>query len=351
MKLLSKNFKEGSVKLQIMSKDDLWYLSQLCDQGDIVKGRTERKVKLGTSEDRKSTAVKKTIFLSITVEKVEFHKYSGSLRIAGKVNEANEDVPAGSYHTFDVEEGTVLTLIKEKWLGYQLERLSEAAKPAQPKIMLIIFDREEVYFALLTAYGHEMLTEFKTDVEKKAMPEKVKSTFYKDIAQKAAEYDAKYGLNKIILASPAFWKEYLLKELPENLRGKSLLATCNSVGMQAISEVLSRPEVATALKDDRIVKESNLVDELLCEIKKEGKAAYGQRMVQDAAMAGAISRLLLADSLIQSTREDGSYPKIEYILKTVDSAKGEITIVSSDHDAGKKLSGIGGIAALLRYKL
>ena len=39
------------------------------------------------------------------------------------------------------------------------------------------------------------------------------------------------------------------------------------------------------------------------------------------------------------------------LAKLVDKNKGEISIVSEDHDAGKKLHGLGGIGAILRYKL
>jgi len=31
--------------------------------------------------------------------------------------------------------------------------------------------------------------------------------------------------------------------------------------------------------------------------------------------------------------------------------KGKITVISSEHDGGQKLAGLGGIGALLRYKL
>ena len=39
------------------------------------------------------------------------------------------------------------------------------------------------------------------------------------------------------------------------------------------------------------------------------------------------------------------------MIKTVDSEKGDIPIINSKNDAGKKLDGLGGIAAILRYKL
>ena len=38
-------------------------------------------------------------------------------------------------------------------------------------------------------------------------------------------------------------------------------------------------------------------------------------------------------------------------MRNVDKSKGDIMIISSEHEAGKKLNGLGGIAAILRYKL
>ena len=39
MKKLGGDFKKGSVKLKVESLDDLWYLSQIIDIGDLVRVR------------------------------------------------------------------------------------------------------------------------------------------------------------------------------------------------------------------------------------------------------------------------------------------------------------------------
>jgi protein pelota len=51
------------------------------------------------------------------------------------------------------------------------------------------------------------------------------------------------------------------------------------------------------------------------------------------------------------SREKGEYEEIEKLIDAVESAKGDVHIISSEHEAGSKLSGLGGIAALLRYKI
>ena len=51
------------------------------------------------------------------------------------------------------------------------------------------------------------------------------------------------------------------------------MATCSSVDKTGINEVLKRPEIKEALKQDRITKEISLVEELLAEISKNTKVS------------------------------------------------------------------------------
>jgi len=154
------------------------------------------------------------------------------------------------------------------------------------------------------------------------------------------------------LASPAFFKEDLYKKISEqHLRKKIVLATCSSVKEDAVSEVLKRSEVQEVLKQDRITKEENLIEALLKEIAMNEKAVYSLKETENAVNAGAVSELLITDNFIQKKRQENKFGKIDFLMRTVDSMKGKIHIISSDFDAGKKLDGLGGIAALLRYKL
>ena len=42
---------------------------------------------------------------------------------------------------------------------------------------------------------------------------------------------------------------------------------------------------------------------------------------------------------------------LDELMKKTEEMKGKIYLISSDHEGGKKLDGLGGIAAILRYKL
>ncbi len=353
MKILKKDFDKGFVKLKVEDVDDLWYLSHIIDSGDYVKGETFRKIKIGESDSRNMKVIKRKIFVKINVEKIEFHKYSDILRVSGKITEGPEDISLGSYHTFNIESQSIFSLEKEEFLGFQKEKLDEACKPKTFGVLLCVFDREEAVFALMKNYGYEVLTELKGDVQKKADPESVESNrFYKDIIKAMKDYVQRYNINKIVVGSPAFWKEYLLKEIDEDeLKQKIITASCNNIGKNGLDELVKRPEVVSALKDDRVVKETGFVEELLKEIKKDGPVVYGFNETKNAVDSGAVKELLISDALIMKLRQNDDYEKLDSLMKSANRLKADIHIISSENDAGKKLEGLGGIGAILRFKI
>lgn len=350
MKIL--HFQKNDAKVIVETLDDLWHLSNVIDFGDHVEGRTFRKIKLGGSEDRTQKIVKKPVFLSIAVEKVEFHKYSDILRVSGKVLEGKDDIPKGSYHTLNVEEGTTITIIKPEWFRYQRQKLEEASKEKKPDTLICVFDREEAYIALMKKYGFEIIAELKGTVAKKADVQQPIKNFYAEIIHSLQEYVGRYDINNIILASPAFWKDELMKHLKdEDLKKRIVFATCSSCDKSAINEVLKRPEVQTVLQQDKISSEIMVVEELLSEISKQGAATYGIDETETAANAGAVKSLLVTDHLIQKTRQEATFKRINTIMKIADRTESKIFIISSEHDGGRKLDGLGGIGAILRYKM
>lgn len=355
MKIIYKNLKKGELKVKIESLDDLWYLSHVIDPNDLITSRTIRKIKIGKEEDRKTNITKKPVTLTIKVEGIEFHKYSDSLRISGKIIHAPEDVQKGDYHTIGLEENSILLIKKEKWLDFQLKRINEASEALTYKILICTLDREEASFALLKKYGYDDLGELQGNVQKKGDEIKKieEKEFYSEIIKKLKDYSSRYKVDNIIIASPAFWKEELLKEIEKKspeLKQKITLATCNTTGKNAINEILKRGEVKEILKQDRTAKEVNLVEELFTEISKEGPAAYGLNEVENAANMGAIKTLLVTDELIKKLRLENRYETLDSIIKVVESTRGEIHIISTEHEAGKRLEGLGGIGAILRYK-
>lgn len=339
MKILKKDLKQGKVVVQTQNLDDLWCLSQVVLKGDTVIGKTTRKVRLGSADE----AVKKTYTLSLAVEDSEFKDQS--LRIRGMTTEQRENIPKGAHHTIAAEAGDVLTIIKGKWQKYQLDRLQQATQE-QLKALIVVFDRESCLLAKLKSRGYEVVAELKGKVRKKDYAAATITNFYKEIIAAIREYDERNNPDRIILASPAFWKEELENEMKnEPLCRKIAIATCSSVSENAIDEVLKRPEMDTVLANAMAAKELRLVDGVMTEIAKDGKAAYGKKEVGEAIDAAAVEKLLVTDVKVYNN------PETEALMRKAEDSGGKVFIINSENQAGQKLDALGGMAAMLRYKI
>ena len=349
MHITHTNYKTGLVKLRITDLDDLWYLSHLIDPGDFVKGFTTRKIKIGDGDNAK--VVRKPVTLKIEVETVDLGSEGISLKINGRIREGPEDIPKDSYHSINLEEGSDFVLEKVNWLEYQKQKLQESAEKKY-NYLLCLFDREEVLFALTKKFGYEILVKMKGQVAKKSKEVSITKDFHQELIKNLETYNERFNPEKIILASPAFYKDILIKKINQpELKRKIVLTITSDVSESAIDEVLKRPELAEVLKSSRTREEQLLVDHLLSEINKDNLAAYGLVEVQKAVDAGAVSSLLVTDTFITKQKEKNDYTKIDEMMKQIDSLQGKIHIISSKHEGGKKLDGLGGIAVILRYIL
>jgi stalled ribosome rescue protein Dom34 len=179
--------------------------------------------------------------------------------------------------------------------------------------------------------------------------EEKKTNFYQEIYLQILDYNKRYLFDNIVVASPAFWKEYLMKEVKDDsIKKKIVLATCSSVDDGSINEILKRQELKTVLDKDKATREFKLVEEVLAKINKED-AIYGLREVNEKIQSGNISSLIISENLILRMRKDKTYKIIEDLMNSVEAMNSEVKMVSSE-EAMKKLDGITGIAALLRYK-
>ncbi len=349
MRILKQDFRKGQVHLKVEDVEDLWYLSHLIEANDLVRGTATRKIKIGEGENAK--VVRKIMTVKIEVEDVDFGAGGEILRLNGKVKEGPEEVPKDSYQSLSLEVGEDFILEKSQWLELHKRKLQEATEK-KSQYLFCLFDREEALFALSKNIGYEILLKLKGEVSKKFKGAEAKKDFYQEIIQQLEEYNSRYQPEAVILASPAFFKEDLGKRITNpDLKKRIVLATCSDVGEPALDEVLKQPELGQALKSSRSRKEKILMEQLLNEINKNNLAVYGFKEVQKAIESGAATKLLLTDKFIQKQREAKNFLQLDQMMKIVDASQGEVHIFSSEQENGKTLEGLGGIAAILRYKL
>ncbi len=353
MRTIHSDLKHGIVKLRVENADDLWYLGNIIQPGDIVKSKTERRVKAREDMVKAGKSERKIVTISIRAEKPEFGPDSKSLRISGIITEGPEDVVAiGSHHTLGIEKDSILTVIKERWLNTDISQLRDAERSAlRPKILIMVIDEGSADFGLVHGASVEFYDISKAIGGKYDTTERAKRKvdFYQDVAGFMSNIAEKEGIQAIIIAGAGFEKEnfyeFISGKYPK-LGEISFVENIGSHGRTGINEVMKRPVIRKLAEELGSVKDVRMINELLEHIGKDtGLGIYGIKEIENAANIGAIEKLLVCDDFLQKERE-----RIEIIIKNVKSTRGRFHIVNHESEAGQQLNSLGGIAGILRYR-
>jgi len=344
MKILHQDARNNEIKLMPETVDDLWHLQNLVDGNDLVFAHTYRRKEERQDKLRPDRAEKVRMRLGIRVDKVEFHESDGILRILGRIEAGPQDV--GQHHTLMLSPGDDITVIKQEWKPQHFERIKRAiASSERPKIVFVAIEDTEAVIAAVRDYGLKEVATITRNPTGKMYDAKPNEEEY------LSEVVSKLGTilrgEPLIILGPGFTKEALAKavrdRLPEAAANMSVVST-GQAGMAGIHELMKKGIGGKVLEDTQVARETRLMEQLFAEIGRDGLFAYGDAQVSAAAEAGAISVLMILDTKLRT-------PEVDRLIKLVESAKGEFHIISSMHEAGRRLASLGGVAALLRYRV
>jgi len=358
LKILEKRLKKGFAKVVPESLDDLWHLYNIIYPGDKVYARTTREVKVEELYARPKEGRRVSIFLGLRVEKVFWDKSLNRLRVHGVISDIPEDIGGkGTHHTLNVVLDKPLTIVKAEWLKHQVERLDRATRITAPLVTLMSIDDEEYCVAVLRQYGLEVKVEKSTRLPGKLEAEK------RDEAMKGYLKSALQALQEtwvsvrspIVVLGPGFVKNDFVKYVREKATDTADnivdVKGVNSAGVAGIQEALRSGVLAKTLKNIRVAEETRLVEEVLARLGRSATdVTYGTNEVARATEYGAVERLLVADTMLREASEKDR-ASIENIMRSVEAKGGQITVVSTENEAGAKLQGLGGVAALLRFAI
>ncbi len=358
MRILDVNLKKGFVKVVPQSLDDLWHLYNVVYPTDQVYARTTREVKVQGEFSRPQEGRRVGVTLGIQVESVLWDRSLNRLRIRGAIIDIPEDIGGrGSYHTLNIVPNQALTIVKSKWLKHQVDRLEKAKRGEGPLILLASIDDEEYAVAFLRQYGLDVKAEKRVQLPGKLEPER------REEALKSCFKDA-LGIMReawesvrcpIVVLGLGFVKNNFVKYIKDaDAEVASAIAdvkSVNSSGLTGINEAIRSGVLTKTLKNARMAEETRQVEEVLTRLGVgKSDVTYGMDEVAKATQYGAVEKLLVADSLLRESSDENRL-ELERIMREAEEKAGKIMIVSTEHEAGHKLVGLGGIAALLRYQL
>jgi peptide chain release factor subunit 1 len=215
-------------------------------------------------------------------------------------------------------------------------------------------------------------------------------TFLTDVADKAqnafldkARDDKLLG---IVVGGPGFVKDKLLNDgyLNQELQEKVIATkSVDHSGEEAMKNLVQKAE--QEIQDSQAVKEKNLVNKFLQNLKEEnGKSEYGLEQVLKALKMGAVETVLISEGLdvyearydCPNEHEDRVYEPepdimeektcpecgesmdleemsdiVDVVGEKAEEMSSDVEIISTDHEEGRRLENMGGIAAILRYRI
>ena len=343
MRVLHRDPRSGEIKLRIENADDLWHLSNLVQTGDLVRASTYRREESKTDKIRPEKAEKVRITVTLRVEKMEFQAFTDRLRISGVIVDAPQDL--GRHHTLNVSVDDVLSVIKT-WKRHELQRIDEAVAATQkPLVTFLSLDDEEALLAQLRQYGVQELATIRAPGHGKMFATGDAATaYFEEVLGKLRSMPLGEA---VVLVGPGFAREDFLAFLGSHdpaLAKRVQSHGTSQAGLRGIQEALRSGMGSKLLADSRVAHETQLVEKVLEAIATGRPVAYGRKEVGEAVSAGAVETLLVSESVVRNLA-------IERLMHDAEAVRGAVVLVSTHHEAGAKLEGLGGVAALLRFPI
>ena len=358
MKIFRIDLKKGFAKVMPESLDDLWHLYNIILEKDEVHARTTRQTKPDGQYARPTKAKRVSLNLGVQVEKLYWDRVLNRLRITGIVCKAPEKLSInGSRHTINLAVNKPVTIVKKQWQKHQFDRLKRSSRITTAPLTIISMDDEEYCVAVLRQYGIEVKVGERIKLPGKFEAEKrtkAKQLFFKRALNSLR---AAWGPinSSIVVIGPGFIKDdfadYVNREAKDVASSIVGVKGVNSAGLSGIQESLRSGILSNVLQHVRVADEVNAMEEFLARLgKSKQDVTYGFSDVEKAINYGAVDKLLVADSTLRETTAE-KRRALEQLMKNVEDMRGEIMVLSTEHEAGIKLLSLGGVAALLRYPL
>ncbi|CAK7243467.1 MAG: Translation factor pelota [Sporothrix thermara] len=362
---------EDSVTLLPTEPEDMWHANNLIRPGDILKANAIRKV-VEESATGTTSSARVRAELTIRVQSTFFDPPSSALQVSGTVAVESSVASLGQYHTLDLELQRPFTLWKQNgWDSVARDELREALRD----------DKGDTLAAVILGDTHNtanvcLISEFQTLVKARLEGSSNNTqAFYGDVLTallEAADFSLSSGSQAqaqsrtLLLASPGFAAQNFRAFISDRgvraddaklkrMGRDAVVVHTSSANVHALNEALRSPEVSALLAKTKFRDETKIMDEVMQRIRQDdGRVAYGLRTVAQAVEEGAVGRgggtLLVNNALFRS---DDVATRQQYvgIVDRVRDDGGAVHLLSSDHESGKRLDGLGGIAALLTYPM
>ncbi|KAL1959201.1 hypothetical protein VTO42DRAFT_2706 [Malbranchea cinnamomea] len=395
MKLIRQDFEPrggGSVTLYPEEPEDMWHAYNLIRPGDLLKASTIRRVTT-THSTGTTTSSRVHLVLQIRVKSLDFDPQSSQLHVSGQIAAQTPHAQVGQHHTLDLELQRNFTLEKKAgssgeaggWDSVALDMLRDAVDASgkrRAEAVAVVMHEGLAHICFIGQYQTVLKQKVEMTIPRKrpgaSDHDKALAKFFQvvlDTLLRHIEFNPSststansnpdnIASKPILLASPGFTAASFQKHIQSvastttpalrPLLQNIVVVHSSSGHMHSLAEVLKSPAVKTRLSNTRYARETALMDTFFENLRKEtNKATYGPREVENAVEQGAVGRgggvLLISNRLFRAQNVAERQRWVSLVDRVREVEGGEVRILSSDHESGKRLDGLGGVAALLTF--
>ena len=333
------------------SVDDLWHLQYIIESGDRVAGDTHRRIQRHDEHMRDTGGQREHLWAALAVEDVEFDRHANRLRIGGEIVACSREDQVGFHHTINVDVHDEVS-IEKRFSIDQRERLDAAvAAAADPDVAIVTIEEGHATVFGVNQSGPEELSTISGPTGKGEFAQ-ARGAFFDEVATVVERLD----VDRIVIAGPGFTKEDAVDAIiaaRPDLGERVTVVDTSAAGMRGVREVFERGVLDEVRSAERIGAEAACVDEIMRRLATDEPATYGIDAIAAAADYGAVERLAIVDDRLRRERSaDGDWSTDpEHVIRQVEQQGGDVIVISSEHDPGRQLENLGGIAAILRYAI
>ena len=348
--MITKVIDENSISVIPEDSEDLLNLRRIIKKDDKVIGDTTRVLKQDRDYSRPDKGERIKVRVALMVEKISLDDVLDRLRVGGTIYESsNESVPHGSHHSLILKLNDGITISKKMWLPME-KKLLESGN-SQVGFVLVAIDTSDSGIARLR--GTHL--EFMPNIYSGSGGKRYKTSFniekfFEQVLQALASI-FKQG-DTIIIFGPGQTKKRFANFVEKSQRlQKSKITVVDGIdsgGEDGIYTFTKSETIHEIMSESKLAKVLSIIGRVMVlASRKSGKFTMGYAQTFNANQMGAVESLVFSDKAIQDNGEQ----KMMDFLNDVESKGVKIYSVDSSTDIGLRVTGLGGIIALLRYSV
>jgi protein pelota len=368
----------------------MWHAYNLIRPGDLLRASAIRRVTT-THDTGTTTSSRVHLTLEIRVKSLDFDPQSSQLHVGGTIVNETPHTKVGQHHTLDLELNRNFTLEKDigangegvGWDSIAVQMLQDAVDESgkrRAEAVAVVMQEGLAHICFVGQFQTVLKQKVEMSVPRKRQGggggdhDKGMSKFYQvtldtllrqmEFNTSATSLTSNEPVKPVLLASPGFvaagFQKYIQSVASTTTPAlkrllPSIVVVHSASGyLHSLAEVLQSPAVKTILADTKYARETKLMDDFLGHLRKESnKAIYGPREVESAVDQGAVGRgggvLIISNRLFRSQDVAERKRWVSLVDRVRDDEGGEVRVLSSDHESGRRLDGLGGVAALCTF--